>query len=174
MTSKEFVIAGLLNEGPSYGYEIEKKIEDRGVRNWTPIGFSSIYNILRKLLNAGFATQTSRIVKGKVQQVYELTAAGQQALIDQIKRAIRTVEFQYDDFSIAISNTIGMPSEDIHTLLGQRINKLESQMHYLQRLKEEKLISGTPDIPAVTILFDRPMAFLKADRDLMQLYYGKF
>ena len=45
----EAAILGLLCERPQYGYEIEKIIEKRNMRNWTEIGFSSIYYILKKL-----------------------------------------------------------------------------------------------------------------------------
>ena len=32
-----------------YGYTIEKIIEERGMRHWTDIGFSSIYYVLKRL-----------------------------------------------------------------------------------------------------------------------------
>ena len=43
MTNAEFAILSLIFELPRHGYEIEKTIEKRGMREWTEIGFSSIY-----------------------------------------------------------------------------------------------------------------------------------
>ena len=49
MTNAEFAILSLIVEQPRHGYEIEQVIEERGMRNWTEVGFSSIYYILNKL-----------------------------------------------------------------------------------------------------------------------------
>jgi len=49
MTNAELAILGLVAEAPRHGYEIEQLIENRGMRNWTEVGFSSIYYILNKL-----------------------------------------------------------------------------------------------------------------------------
>lgn len=45
----EELILGLLAEQPRHGYQIEKLIEDREMRRWTEVGFSSIYYVLDKL-----------------------------------------------------------------------------------------------------------------------------
>ena len=42
MTPAELAVLGLIVEQPRHGYEIEKVIEDRGMREWTEIGFSTI------------------------------------------------------------------------------------------------------------------------------------
>ncbi|MCY7144283.1 PadR family transcriptional regulator, partial [Streptococcus gordonii] len=41
----EELILGLLAEQPRHGYQIEKLIEDREMRRWTEVGFSSIYYV---------------------------------------------------------------------------------------------------------------------------------
>ena len=53
MTNAELAILSLVAEQPRHGYEIESVIEQRGMRAWTEIGFSSIYYILKKLEKAG-------------------------------------------------------------------------------------------------------------------------
>ena len=174
LTQKEFVIAGLLSEGPCYGYEIEQKIENRGMREWTKIGFSSIYHILNKLTKAGYATKTPKIVGGKIQQIYQLTPRGKEVLNRQIRKSITTVQKSYSDFDVAIANTMGIPSEEVRALLGQRIEELDKKITELENLKQKKLENGTPDIPAVTILFDRPLALLRAEKTFLQSYIEKF
>lgn len=174
LSPKEFVIAGLLKEGPTHGYDLEQKINSRGMRNWTEIGFSSIYHILGKLKNCGYVSQTPRIVRGKLQQLYRLTPKGKNALRNQIRLSIPTIERGSDDFHVAISNTIGIPSEEIRTLLGQRMKNLQDHAARLEQLRDEILRSGTSDLPAITILFDRPVAILKAEHDFLQDYVKKF
>ena len=36
----EELILGILAEQPRHGYQIEKLIEERGMRKWTDVGFS--------------------------------------------------------------------------------------------------------------------------------------
>ena len=49
LTDAELMILGLLAEMPRHGYELEQVIEKRALREWTEIGFSSIYFVLGKL-----------------------------------------------------------------------------------------------------------------------------
>ena len=49
LTDAELLVLGLVAEMPRHGYELEQVIEERGMREWTQIGFSSIYFVLGKL-----------------------------------------------------------------------------------------------------------------------------
>ncbi len=82
MTNAELAILSLISEKDSHGYEIESLIEERGMREWTEIGFSSIYYILKKL-------EKKKLIKGKMVRqagpgrsrvVYHISAAGREAL----------------------------------------------------------------------------------------------
>jgi DNA-binding PadR family transcriptional regulator len=53
MTNAELAVLSLIAEQPRHGYDIEQIIEARGMRDWTEIGFSSIYYLLNKLEEAG-------------------------------------------------------------------------------------------------------------------------
>ena len=46
LTNAELAILSLIVEQPRHGYEIEQVIEQRGMREWTDVGFSSIYYLL--------------------------------------------------------------------------------------------------------------------------------
>ncbi|MAC39111.1 MAG: PadR family transcriptional regulator, partial [Oceanicaulis sp.] len=53
LTDAELLLLGLVSEMPRHGYELEQVIETRGMREWTQVGFSSIYFVLGKLEKAG-------------------------------------------------------------------------------------------------------------------------
>ena len=53
LTASELTVLGLLVEHPRHGYDLERVIEQRGIRQWTDIGFSSIYYVLSKLEKRG-------------------------------------------------------------------------------------------------------------------------
>lgn len=174
LTPKEFVIAGLLNEAPAHGYELEQKIRERGMRNWTSIGFSSIYHVLNTMKKSGYVSQSSRQAKGKLQQIYALTDSGREILMNQIRHSLVTVGKESVDFDVAISNTPGLPPDEVKDLLLKRIQNLENAVADLKIIKQKKLISGAPDMPAITILFDRPIAFMEAEIRLLETYLPKF
>ena len=70
----EQLILGILTEGPQHGYHIEQVITERGMRQWSDIGFSSIYYILDKLEKKGLADSKSS--KGKEKKEYQITDKG--------------------------------------------------------------------------------------------------
>lgn len=78
LSDAELLALGLVAEMPRHGYELEQVIEERGMREWTQIGFSSIYFVLGKLEKAGLVK--ARNCSGKQSeeglQDYALGTAG--------------------------------------------------------------------------------------------------
>lgn len=78
LTPAEMTILGLVAEQPRHGYEIEKTIDDRGMREWTEIGFSSIYYVMARLQKAGLITEVreTAATRGPARRTYTLTPQG--------------------------------------------------------------------------------------------------
>ena len=77
MTDAELTILSLIAESPRYGYEIQQLIDERGLREWLTIGFSSVYYILNKLENQKMLTGKFRQeARGPARKIYEITEAG--------------------------------------------------------------------------------------------------
>jgi DNA-binding PadR family transcriptional regulator len=53
VTNAELAVLSLVVERPRHGYDVELTIAERGMRDWTDVGFSSIYYLLGKLEKAG-------------------------------------------------------------------------------------------------------------------------
>ena len=54
ISNAELALLSLIAEQPRHAYEIEQVIEERNIRYWTELGFSSIYRILSKLEESGW------------------------------------------------------------------------------------------------------------------------
>ena len=54
ISNAELALLSLIVEQPRHAYEIEQVIEERNMRYWTEIGFSSIYRLLAKLEEASW------------------------------------------------------------------------------------------------------------------------
>ena len=53
LTDAEMLVLGLVAEMPRHGYQLDQVIEERGMRKWTQIGFSSIYYVLEQARKDG-------------------------------------------------------------------------------------------------------------------------
>jgi DNA-binding PadR family transcriptional regulator len=49
LSNIEVILLSIVNEKPSYAYEIDKIIDSRDMRKWVRIGVASIYQVLKRL-----------------------------------------------------------------------------------------------------------------------------
>ena len=109
MTNSELILLSLIAEKPCHGYEIERIIEERGMRNWTDLAFSSIYFILNKLVRDGMATSIDQPAAGRgpSKKVYSATETGLSALREGVKEGLANPEpnskfFMFDVTSLPL------------------------------------------------------------------------
>jgi len=94
LTDNEFLLLGLVAEMPRHGYELEQIIDQRGMREWTQIGFSSIYFLLGKLEKKDLIkAETPDSAKAKKR--YKLTRSGKKMLANRTLSALRHVRPSY-------------------------------------------------------------------------------
>jgi DNA-binding PadR family transcriptional regulator len=92
MTPAEFLVLTLLAEEPRSGYDLERAVDERRLRNWTPLGASSVYFLLDSLAKRGLAVARERPGKrGPARKVCELTGRGRAALAGAVDEALSTV-----------------------------------------------------------------------------------
>ncbi|GAA1074095.1 PadR family transcriptional regulator [Nocardiopsis composta] len=79
LTPAELTVLGLIIERPRHGYDLEQAIEERGIRQWTDIGFSSIYYLLSKLEKRGLVRVPEAPAAAKSRRVFQATDEGREA-----------------------------------------------------------------------------------------------
>ena len=94
LTDSELLVLGLVAEMPRHGYELEQVIDQRGMREWTQIAFSSIYFVLGKLENKGLI-KSAKPASAKSKKSFQLTALGKKTLVNQTLHALRSVRPNY-------------------------------------------------------------------------------
>ncbi len=88
LTNNEFLVLGLVAEMPRHGYELERVIDKREMREWTQIGFSSIYFVLGKLESQGLIkAETPKTAKAKKR--YKMTKTGHKALVSKTMSCLK-------------------------------------------------------------------------------------
>lgn len=131
MTNAELAILGLIVERPLHGYAIEQTIEERGMRDWTEVGFSSIYYILNKLEKDSLIT--SRLEKtpgrGPARKVYEITAKGRSVWLQASLNALTQPGTPNSSLLLGLVGLPAIPS-------GQAIAALQQYRGHLAERRE--------------------------------------
>jgi len=141
MTNAELAILSLIAEQPRHGYDIEQVIEARGMREWTEIGFSSIYYLLNKLEKAGMIKSQLQQPDGKgpARKVYSITQQGCQAQVKGTIAALSTPQSGSSSFLLGLSNFPFIAKEDVLTALTLYAMQLQESMdHMLKRAAEQR------------------------------------
>ncbi len=130
LTNAELAILGLVLEQPRHGYAIEGVIDERGMRDWTEVGFSSIYYILRKLEEEGLilGRMEQSTGRGPARKVYSITQAGQRAWRSATVQALSEPGRPNSSFLLGLS---GLPGIDV----GEALTALD---RYRQSLEQRR------------------------------------
>ena len=162
MTNAELVILSLIAERPRHGYQIEQVIEEREMREWTELGFSSIYYILNKLEGQGYID--SKIEKshgrGPARKVYTITHSGSQACQVGILQSLAQPPRPESMFLFGLANLPSIPKEEALTALHTYAAHLAERYEHLQKRAQ----LGADSFPIhVAAMFDFSVKMIQAE-----------
>lgn len=160
LTDAELLVLGLVAEMPRHGYELEQVIEQRGLREWTQIGFSSIYFVLGKLekLNC-VASETPAGAKAK--KVFRVTRTGQAALAEQSLAALRTVRPSYGSVLLGMTHWPMLKRDEALGALEERGAAVALEMERLGEIQ----VTQQPLPDYIEVLFDFALGQLRAESE---------
>jgi DNA-binding PadR family transcriptional regulator len=156
----ELLILGLIAEMPRHGYELEGIIEERNMREWTRIGFSSIYYVLGKLEKNGLI-KAEKPISPKARKRFNLTDKGREVLIDQTLAALKTVEPTYPSLLLGMIHLSALSREQALDALKTRQEGVAGEIERLERIHFE----GQPLPDYVDAVFEFSLGQLKAEAD---------
>lgn len=160
--SVQLALLGLLVEQPLHGYAMEQLIDRRGMRAWTPIGFSSIYQVLDQLVAEGSARVTveSAPGRGPKRRVHHVTAAGRRRWQAASLAALADPDADPQTFLIALSGFPLLPPMDAVAALRRRDDELGVRLTRLAR----DLAAARPVPAHVEAMFTFTRTRLRAER----------
>lgn len=165
LTHREFVVLGLISEESSHAYKIDKKIEERGMRDWTSIGTSSIYSDLNNLDENGFVDSYHEEHDNRMRRVYEITEKGLSNLKKKAYNVLREFYGKNDeDFYVAFSMLPILSKEEQIEAISHSIRKIKNHIGELNAMLEEN--SKMP--LNVTGLFIHPIKIMEADVEFLE------
>ncbi|MCK5132107.1 MAG: PadR family transcriptional regulator [Candidatus Sabulitectum sp.] len=160
MTNAELAILSLITEQPRHGYEMDQLIRIRGMREWTEIGFSSIYYLLKKLEREGLIKgQLEETESGPARKVYSATKDGEEALCTGVLYALSTPHHRYPPLQLGLANLPLIPSAEALDALRQYRDSLSDRSVHLQSRWEEQ----RPLPYFVDAMFDHSATMIEAE-----------
>lgn len=134
MTDAELTILSLVAEGPRYGYEIQQIIDDRGLREWLTIGFSSIYYILNRLEGQNMLVSELRPEgRGPARKVYEITQAGRGILQTAISDLLRQPRSLGSGFELGLANLTALRPRQVYQVLHYHHIDLQHSLEQVEK-----------------------------------------
>lgn len=162
LTQIELVLLGLLYENDRYGYEIESVIEERKMRNWTKIGFSSIYNSLKKLEKKGLILSRYEEEYGApARKVYFINETARASVRKIIKETLYSPQRVYNEFSIGLAFSHILTKEELYECFVKYRDNLEKRRQsILQSYSQQPIAHNVIHIKA---LFTHPLKLIEAE-----------
>ena len=166
MTNAELAILSLIAQQPRHGYEIEQVIEERGMRDWTEVGFSSIYYLLNKLekdnLIEGHVER--HVGQGPARKVYRITEAGRETVHAGVLTALSVPQRTFPLLQLGLANLPVIPRSEALDALGKYCINLSDRLGYVQRKRDRQ----RPLPYFVETMFSHSITMIKAERSWIE------
>ncbi len=167
ISNSAVIVLGLLAETPAHPYDLNKKLDERGYRNWTSIGFSSIYSILRGLEKEGLVEVREEVVESRTRTIYLLTPLGRSSLVAEVTRILIHPARPIAEWDLGIAYMFRLLSydEQIHCLQAYR-QQVQQEITFLAghvaRFPTDNLESYSMTYH-IRALFERPIYISRAE-----------
>ena len=165
LTNVEFIILQIIYERHKVsGYDIDQWIKERGYREWTDIGTTSIYMGLSKLGKKRLVSSyldTAKYGRGPLPRKFSITDAGKKMLKEEILLALSCCRERDYRFDLAFAAIPVVAIDEVVTALEQRKTFLKEVAERVNRLFEEQ---GGQALPMnLQALFKHPLLYIQSE-----------
>ena len=167
LTKAEYAVLGLLVEKPAHGWDLEQVIEQRNMRDWTELAFSSIYYVLKRLQKKDLVQilPTEKTGKG-TRKVYMPTDTGRSLHSDTTLKFLGEPENLYPALLLGLANWMAVDPYKALGMLTQRKTALLAICDDLEmKSKAEPVFVG--------LMFDYSLVHLKAELDWIETAHAR-
>ena len=135
LSNIEVLLLYIVNEKPSYAYEIEKTIDLREMKRWVRVGVASIYRVIIKLEEKGLVySQNEKEGRMPERKRYYITPSGRAALVEVSKRLLSNLEWYYLDLNVGLEASNSLPPGEIVNCLKKRLAKVKSNIKGMKEI----------------------------------------
>lgn len=165
MTDAELTILSLLAQGPRFGHEIQQIIDERGLREWLAIGYSSVYYILNKFERQNMVTSELRQESaGAARKLFTLTEAGRGILQTAVADLLRFPRGLGTGFELGLANLHALKPAQVYQVLSHHQHDLQTQLEAVgQSWTRHQLEENQHSRDYVRALYTHSIALMEAD-----------
>jgi DNA-binding PadR family transcriptional regulator len=170
MTNAELAVLSLVVQEPRHGYQIEQVIEERGMRRWTDVGFSSIYFLLKKL-------ERQKLIQGEWEQtehgkerwvkVYRPTDAGRETFHAAIVEVLSVPQPSPRPLMLGLANLPTLSIEETLAALSQYSQHLKEKREMLRAALDNK---QHPHPYFVDAMFELGLTMMQAELEWVEKF----
>lgn len=160
VTVSELVVLGLVIEKPRHGYELEQTIEQRGIRQWANLAFSSIYYVLSRLEQRGLIAG-SEPERAKSRRVFTATDAGRAEAAAAVLDVVARPAPPLSSLAVGLANSALVDRPAFARGIRDRIAALDAQRGGIEAAR---VAQGSLPTPARRV-FSYSLTMLVAERD---------
>lgn len=160
LTPSELTVLGLIVEQPRHGYDLEQVIEQRGIREWTDIGFSSIYYVLAKLEKRGLVSAEVGRSGAKSRRVFRATEDGRHAAASGALAYVSVLRSVPHPILVGLANLPLLSEQAYDDALRSRLTQIEVRITSVMEAEQNQ----GPLPPAAREVFSYSLSLLEAER----------
>ncbi|WP_327029074.1 PadR family transcriptional regulator [Micromonospora sp. NBC_01740] len=160
LTTAELTVLGLLIERPRHGYGLEQVIARRGIRQWSDVGFSSIYYLLAKLDKRGLVHVPEAPAAPKSRHVFHATAEGRAAAARTALALIEQPQPVRHPLLVGIANLPLLSDREYAQALRTRLAGVEARIESLRSAQQAQAPLPHP----AREVFSYSLSLLEAER----------
>ncbi|GHO70738.1 hypothetical protein KSC_096300 [Ktedonobacter sp. SOSP1-52] len=166
ISNVEFMLLQMIEEcRQASGYDIKKLVDQRGYREWTNIGTTSIYAGLKKLSDKGWiVTEESdgKFGKGPMPNRFALTEAGIAKLKQEILDSLSSARERDSRFDLGLAALPFVGKDEAVEALRNRLDFLRETSKKIEQKYESQ---GGVRLPLnVRALFLHPISLIESER----------
>lgn len=164
MTDAELTILSLLAEGARYGHEVQQLIDERGLREWLTIGFSSVFYVLNKL-------ERQKMIHGELRpnghmparKYYRLTEAGRGILQTSVSNLLREPRALGSGFELGLANLHVLKPAQVYMVLSHHRQDLIRQIDAIRQAWARQQNDNGDIPPNISALYTHSLSRMQAD-----------
>jgi DNA-binding PadR family transcriptional regulator len=160
LTPAELTVLGLIIERARHGYDLEQVIEQRGIRQWSDVGFSSIYYLLAKLERRGLVHVPEAPAASKSRRVFHATTEGREVAARTVLTLIEEPRPVPYPLLVGIANLTLLSDREYAQALRTRLARVEARIESVQAARQTQ---APLPLPAREV-FSYSLSLLEAER----------
>jgi DNA-binding PadR family transcriptional regulator len=163
LTAAELTVLGLVIERPQHGYDMEQVIEQRGIRQWTDIGFSSIYYLLTKLEQCGLLHVPQAPAAAKSRRVFHATTEGREVAARNALAFIAAARPVAHPLLVGLANLSLLSAQQYTQALRTRLAQIDARIAAVQAVQAVQQAQAPLPLAACEV-FSYSLSLMRAER----------